>query len=413
MLRIITAVVCYLITLLLSAPLAAAPVKTGAEVLYDHDFAMLQGQRFGLVTNRTARIGTTHLIDQMIAAGTAPAIIFAPEHGLRGAQEDGIAVVDELEQGIPVRSLYGEGKMPRQEDLQDLDLLLFDIQDIGARFYTYISTMGLVMQAAARAGVPLLVLDRPNPLGGNYVSGFVRHGIPPTFTSFYPIPVTHGMTVGELALMIRGEALLSGLEELDLAVVRMAGWERWMRWPDTGLPWVATSPNITDFETSLLYAGLCFLEGTGASEGRGTMEPFLLAGWPGIDSNALAKTLNQAKLPGVRFEPALFTPRSLPGRESDPKFRDIPVHGIRIQVTEYDTVLPVETGVAVTTALYRALSPLERAGFFRKGIDDLAGTVQLRDAIIRGDTAAQICQTWEIGVESFMEQRLAYLLYQE
>lgn len=402
-----------LLLILLPAGLHAASVRTGAEVLRDSRFAPLQGKKYGLVTNQTATVGKLHLLNVLLAAGVPPAVIFVPEHGLHGTFEDGVKLSDSEEKGILVRSLYGGEKKPRQEDLEGLDLLVFDIQDVGARFYTYISTMGLVMQGAAEAGLPLLVLDRPNPLGGDYVSGFVRSGIPATFTSFYPIPVAHGMTVGELAQMIQGEGLLPGLEDLELIVVEMSGWERRMRWPDTGLVWTPTSPNITDSTTALLYAGICLLEGTVASEGRGTETPFLLAGWPGVDSVRLAAVLNEEDLPGVTFVPASFTPHSIPGRASTPRYRDREVQGIGIRVTDYAAFLPVETGVAVVCALYNSLSADEQSKFFHGGIDDLSGSVLLRTSVEKGLTAAKIAALWRDEVEQFITRRSLYLLYPE
>ena len=267
------------------------------------------------------------------------------------------------------------------------------------------------MQAAAGAGVPLVVLDRPNPLGGNYISGFVRHDLPASFTSLYPIPVAHGMTIGELALMIRGKQMLPGLSNLDLTVVRMEGWQRWMRWPDTGFSWAPTSPNVADFDTSLLYSGMCLLEGTAASEGRGTATPFAVAGWPGIDEEALAAKLNGEGLPGLRFKPVRFMPVTIPGRSSSPKFRNREVNGVRIEITDYSTVLPVETGVAVVAALYGAIHPDKRKTFFRKGFDDLAGSVQLRQSTQAGEPPGEIVSRWSIDVLDFMALRDEYLIY--
>jgi uncharacterized protein YbbC (DUF1343 family) len=398
---------------LLPAPVYAATVRTGAEVLRDSGFAPLQGKIYGLVTNQTATVGNRHLLDILRAAGVPPAVIFVPEHGLAGTFEDGVKLGDTFENGILVRSLYGVETKPRLEELEKLDLLVFDIQDVGARFYTYISTMGKVMQGAAEAGVPLLVLDRPNPLGGQYVSGFVASDITATFTSFYPIPVAHGMTVGEFAQMIQGEGLLPGLEDLELVVVEMTGWERQMRWPDTGLPWTPTSPNIADFNTSLLYAGIGLLEGTVASEGRGTDRPFLLAGWPDIDNVRLSAVLNGEGLPGVEFAPVSFTPRRIPGKASAPSCQDREVRGIGIRVTDYTTLLPVETGVAVVSALYRALSAEDQKKFFHHGIDDLSGSVLLRTSIEKGVTAAGIIDLWQDEVEQFRTSRSLYLLYPE
>jgi uncharacterized protein YbbC (DUF1343 family) len=409
--RIVTTLLLSLLSLPVS--LRAAPVKTGADVLADNDFPQLRGKKFGLVTNRSATVGGIHLLDVMTSAGIRPVVIFTPEHGLNGKMEDGVLLSDESEAGIPVKSLYGATKKPRREDLMGLDVVVFDMQDVGARFYTYISTMGLAMQAAAEAGIPFMLLDRPNPLGGDYVAGFVRNNMPASFTSLYPIPIAHGMTTGELALMIRGEGMLPGLEGLDLTVVEMTGWRRWMRWPDTGLAWVPTSPNLAGFYSSFLYAGICLLEGTAASEGRGTNEPFRVAGWPGIDADMLAVKLNHKGLPGVRFTPVRFTPVSIPGTSSLPKYKDKMVNGIRIEITDYSNALPVETGVAVITALYEALPLQERKTFFCEGIDDLAGSVQLRLATARGETAERITRLWDNDVFEFMLKRRKYLLYSD
>lgn len=404
-----------LLTLLLALAIPfsarAAAVKTGAEVLRNDNFSLLRGKKFGLVTNHSATVGSAHILDLMEAAGVHPVVIFAPEHGLKEMAEDGVHLADDADDGIPVKSLYGVTKKPRMEDLKGLDLVVFDIQDVGVRFYTYISTMGLAMQAAAEAGVPFMVLDRPNPLGGDYVSGFVRDDLPASFTSFYPIPVAHGMTVGELALMIKGSGWLPGLSDLDLTVVRMEGWQRWMRWPDTGLAWLPTSPNITDFETSLLYPGIGLLEGTCASEGRGTTEPFRLIGWPGMDGEALAAKLNRQGLSGVRFEPVKFTPVCMPGKSSSPKYMDREVHGVRIAITDYQSVQPVETGVAVVSALYGALPPRERKDFFRKGFNDLAGSSRLQRSIESGRPAEEIARQWSGDILWFMLMREKYLLY--
>ncbi|QWV94472.1 DUF1343 domain-containing protein [Geomonas oryzisoli] len=386
-------------------------VKTGAEVLCDQDFMPLQGKHFALITNQSAMVGDTHLLALMERKGVKPAVIFSPEHGLKGNAEDGVKLSDDNAAPIPVKSLYGALKKPRPDDLKGIDLMVFDIQDAGARFYTYISTMGLAMQAAAQAGIPFMVLDRPNPLGGDYVAGFVREKIPGSFTSLYPIPLAHGMTVGELAGMIKGEAMLPDLDKLDLQVVRMQGWQRDMRWPDTGLRWVATSPNLAAIDSVLLYPGTGLLEGTGASEGRGTPRPFQITGWPGIDAKALALRLNEAQLPGLHFDALQFTPVRLPGISSAPKYRDREVAGVSIEITDYRKVMPVQTGVAVLAALQAALPEKSRPLFFRGGIDDMAGSPDLRKGLQAGETPAAIEARWTPGVKHFLEQRRPYLLY--
>lgn len=394
---------------------AASPVKVGAEVFLDGSAAEFYGKRVGLITNHSAMVNGTHLIDLLHAGGKVHVVaLFAPEHGLRGLKEDGVKIGDQLDErtGVPVYSLYGHAKKPTPETLHGLDCLLFDIQDIGSRFYTYISTLGLAMQAAAAAHIPFVVLDRPNPVGGEYVAGsMVEKGFG-SFVGEYPIPVAHGLTIGELALMIKGERMLPGLEDLDLRVIRMEGWHRGMQWSETGLGWVRTSPNIPDWETALLYPGLCFLEATAASEGRGTLVPFRVAGFPGINAADLAARLNGRHLPGVVFEPTLFTPRSIPGMSSWPKFRDREVAGVRLIITNPDTYRPVETGIHLLSALYCALNHEERLHFFHTvGFDQLAGTDSLRKSIQAGATPEEIIAAWKAGVEEFVEKRRKYLLY--
>ncbi|BCG46279.1 Protein YzbB [Citrifermentans bremense] len=402
-----------MLILIFPAPSNGALVKTGAEVLSEQDFLPLKGKNFALVTNHSALVGEVHLLDLMKKKGIMPTVIFTPEHGLKGTAEDGVQLADDTSGGVPVISLYGAVKQPRPEDLKGIDLVVFDIQDAGVRFYTYISTMGLAMQAAAREGIPFMVLDRPNPLGGEYVGGFVRDGLPASFTSLYPVPIAHGMTVGELAGMIKGEAMLPGLTQLDLKVVRMQGWQRSMRWPDTGLLWVATSPNLASFESVLLYPGTGLLEGTSASEGRGSTIPFQLAGWPGIDPLALAARLNSEQLRGVHFEPVQFTPLRMPGVSSAPKYRDREVGGVRIDITDYRKVSPVETGVAVLSALHALVPEPVRPSFFRGGFDDMAGSAELRKAVERGESAQAIAASWNAELSRFLALREGYLLYGE
>jgi len=406
-------VVSLLLSLFLPTHSFAQAIKTGAQVLSEEGFQSLKGKRFALVTNQSAMVGGVHLLELMARNGVQPAVIFTPEHGLKGKAEDGVRLSDSSTAGIPVRSLYGASKKPREDELKGLDLVLFDIQDVGVRFYTYISTMGLVMQAAAQAGVPFLVLDRPNPLGGNYVAGFLRDGQAAHFTSLYPIPEVHGMTVGELAEMIKGEAMLPGLAQLELGVVRMQGWQRWMRWPDTGLPWVATSPNIANFEAALLYPGSGLLEATSASEGRGSSEPFLLAGWPGINAQALAQRLNGEGLRGLHFQAVHFAPVSLPGIASSPKYRNRELAGVRIEVTDYRSVEPVEAGVALLSALYAAVPEPARRVFFKGDFDEMAGSQLMRKGVQAGEAPSVIVGRWSEGIRHFLSQRQGYLLYRD
>jgi uncharacterized protein YbbC (DUF1343 family) len=388
-------------------------VKTGAEVLAERNFDLLIDKHVGLITNNTAVIDSVHLIDVILQNPEINLVaLFGPEHGPRGIEEAGHLVDDMRHEatGIPVYSLYGQDRKPDPEVLAKLDLLIFDIQDIGARFYTYISTMGLAMQAATEAGIPFVVLDRPNWIGGTGMAGFIRE---PEFESFvgqYAVPITHGLTIGELAELIKGEALLPGLETLDLIVVPMQNWSRDQHWPTTNLPWIPTSPNIPDYETALVYPGTCLIEGTTISEGRGTREPFKLVGAPWAGASALADTLNARRLPGVRFESASFIPKSIPGMSSSPKLEGQPLNGIRQIVTDPAVYRPVETGIHILHAFYQ--SAPDPTGFFRpRWLDTLAGTERLRRMLMQGASPETIIASWQDEVDAFARQRALYVLY--
>lgn len=395
-------------------------VRTGARVLADDGFSLLLGKRVGAIVNQTAVVGdSVHLVDAMLEAGVDVVALFGPEHGIRGNVGDGVAISDgrDAATGLPVFSLYGPTRKPDPALVADLDLLLFDVQDVGARFYTFISTMGLAMQSAADAGIGFVVLDRPNPLGGEYVSGFV---LEPGFESFvgqYPIPVAHGMTVGELARAIVGEGWLDGLASLDLTVVEMDGWKRDMRWPDTGLDWIPTSPNIPDFETASVYPGMCFLEGLTLSEGRGTPRPFLQFGGPTLDAQALADDLASREIPGVEFSVVAFTPRPDPVAAPSPKHNGTVVHGASMRVTDDSRLDPLRLGVEVLAAIVDQVR--EKPGsaeavdelFRGRGMDRLAGTAALRDGILAGKSADEITASWETGIAAFRATRAPYLIY--
>jgi uncharacterized protein YbbC (DUF1343 family) len=300
--------------------------------------------------------------------------------------------------------------------LKDIDLLIFDVQDVGVRFYTYISTMGLAMQAAAAARIPFLVLDRPNPLGGEYVSGFVLEDDERSFVGQYNIPVAHGMTVGELAQLIVGEKLLPGLDRLQLDIQRMQGWERWMRWRDDLSPWITTSPNIRTFDAALLYAGIGFFEATSISEGRGTEHPFQKLGAPWVDSLAMASLLNRKGLPGVSFQADQFTPK--PSKISkmgggSVRFDGQLISGVEIVVTDYRKVAPVEAGIEMLVAFRehsrRKGQPelITRAGWLNK----LAGTKRLYKQLSERASAGEIIASWRDEVDWFKVRRAPYLIY--
>jgi uncharacterized protein YbbC (DUF1343 family) len=398
-----------------SAP-PSTPVVTGAEALVQSGFAALAGKRVGLITNQTGLVGGEHLADALVKAPNLKLVaILAPEHGFRGEVEAGAKVGDttDARTGVPVFSLYGATKKPTPAMLQGLDVLVFDIQDIGTRFYTYISTMGLAMQAAAAAGIPFVVLDRPNPLGGDYVSGFVLEPALASFVGQYPIPIVHGMTAGELARAIKGERWLGGLDRLDLTVVEMRGWRRSMRWPELQRPWVATSPNIPTFEAALVYPGMGIVGEAEVNEGRGTPTPFSLFGAPWIDAPRLAGRLEALRLTGVDFTSTELTPRSIPGVAAHPRFEGRRIAGVRIAVTDPARFEPLEAGMHILAALFaeaRAAGiaePIANPAMFQA----LAGTRRLGDMLANGRSGAEITTAWQAEVARFRDQRVPYLLY--
>lgn len=395
------------------AAFAQETVRTGADVLAASNFDRLDGKTVGLVVNHTALVDDEHLINLVHAApNVRVGAIFGPEHGLRGTAEDGEAVSDgkDLLTGAPVYSLYGATRKPTSTMLAGLDVLIFDIQDVGARFYTFISTMGLSMQAAAEAGIPFIVLDRPNPLSGAYVSGFVLESDQESFVGQYAIPVAHGLTVAELAMMIQGEGLMPGLESLELEVVSMEGWDRSMQWPDTGRPWVATSPNIPRFDNALVYPGTCFFEATSASEGRGTLTPFLQVGSIEVDGRRIAEELNKKSLPGVRFEGVEFTPSPLSSMDSAPKLNGQTIRGLGITVTDRKSYQPLEVGIHILHAYYHASPDADQFLSRPEWLARLSGTSRLLE-MLASLTPEAIIASWESDTATFTQRSEHYYLY--
>ena len=369
------------------------------------------------IRDSTTTSAGRHLADWMAdpASGVRLVALFGPEHGVRGDADAGAVIADgrDAATGVPIYSLYGRNRRPTAEQMANLDVLVYDVQDVGARFYTFISTMGLSMQSAAERGIPFLVLDRPNPLGGRYVGGFTLSGVPTSFIGQFAIPTAYGLTAGELAKMIAGEKMLPGLDGLTLDVISATGWGRDQRWTATGLPWVAPSPNIPTFESALLYAGTCLFEGVAASEGRGTRQPFSRLGAPGIDADALAADLNRRGLAGVRFRPVRFTPVSIAGMSAEPKFKDTPLAGIDIEVTDADAVDPTAVGVHALDAFLDHLPGRDRAAFFNRAefFDRLVGSTRLRSLLTYDTDPQAILDAMDEDERAFARRSDPYLLY--
>ena len=321
-------------------------VQTGLDVLINENLEIIKGKKVGLVTNHTGvdRSGKPNYEILMQLSDVDLKAIFAPEHGFFGKVSRGQKVDDLKQDGLPViYSLYGKTDKPTPDMFEGLDVIIYDIQDIGARFYTYISTLGLVMEAAAEADIAVIVLDRPNPLNGITIEGPVLDINYKSFVGMYPIPIRYVLTIGELAKMIIGEKWIEHVPKLT--VIEMAGWERTMYYDDTGLSWISPSPNIPDLETAILYPGMCLFEGTNVSEGRGTNYPFQYIGAPWIDSSKIIKAIEGKYIPGVVFEPISFIPISIPGKSLKPKFENEKCYGIKIILIENKIYKSVDTVV--------------------------------------------------------------------
>ncbi len=353
-----------------------------------------------------------HIVDVFDAFRDVEIVaLFGPEHGIRGKAEDGekLDSAHDPLRDIPVYSLYGHTRKPTAEMLQKIDVLVFDIQDIGARYYTYIYTMALAMEAAAEHGIEFVVLDRPNPINGKDVEGNILEPAFSTFVGMFPIPVRHGMTVGELARLFNGEGWLADGTQAKLTVVPMANWRRELWFDETGLTFIKPSPNMPDLETATLYPGACLLEGTNVSEGRGTNTPFKTLGAPWIDSKTLAGHLNELRLPGVKFTNVSFTPEAIAGVASAPKFENRACHGVRIAIIDRDVLQPFWMGVQVVRTIH-ALYPDSMS--FRIGhFDRLCGTKDIRNTITKNRDLRQLRKSWQTDLEAFEQKRETYLLY--
>lgn len=383
---------------------AGARVRLGIEVLLSDSLHLVRGKRVGLITNHT---GTTpdgrSSIDLLHAApGVTLSALFAPEHGLRGQAAAGEAIASGIDSatGVPIRSLYGRTHVPTPEMLQDVDILVYDIQDVGARVYTYQWTMALSAEAATRAGKTFLVLDRPNPVRGDRVEGGV---LDPAFRSFvgqYPVALRYGLTPGELLRYLSA----AGLVRANASVVPMAGWRRDMWWEDTGLPWHNPSPNIRSPDAALLYTGTVFFEGTNLSEGRGTPRPFQLvgAGWL-RDAGVIARELNAKGIPGVVFDSATVVV------EAGQKWGGERIPMISVEVTDRDAVVPVRVGLEMLRAIYA-----RHRGEFEWRVahmDRLAGSERFRQAVERDGGIEALLPVLEAESARFRAAATASLLY--
>ncbi len=374
-------------------------VRYGIDVLQSQNFRSIANQRVGLITNHTGRnVDGRSTVDILTTAGNVSlTTIFSPEHGIEGKLD--VPKIDsskDAKTGIPVLSLYGETRRPTAEMLAEVDTLVFDIQDIGARFYTYISTMGEAMEAAAQAKKRFVVLDRPNPLGGFVVDGPMLDSGKESFVGYHRLPVQHGMTIGEIAQLIRAERKL----DLELEVIRCEGWKRHLTWDATGLTWINPSPNMRSLTQAFLYPGIGLLETTNVSVGRGTDTPFEVLGAPWIEGRDMARLLNARKIPGVSFVPIVFAP-------SASQFSKESCGGINIVITNRRDFSPVRVGLEIATCL-RTLYPKD---WDTKNFNRLLGNDLVFESIVSGaEMEATLNESLE-GVSEFRVKRQQYLIY--
>ncbi|HEV2836443.1 MAG TPA: exo-beta-N-acetylmuramidase NamZ domain-containing protein, partial [Pyrinomonadaceae bacterium] len=374
-------------------------VLTGIDVLERDNFKPLAGLRLGLVTNHTGRNRDGRQTIDVLnnAPGVKLVALFSPEHGIRGEADDSVSDSKDEGTGLPIHSLYGEtSRAPKPEELKTLDALVYDIQDVGARFYTYISILGYVLEAAAKAKLPVFVLDRPNPIGGIDVEGPVADSDKLSSIAYHTIPTRHGLTVGELAQLYNRQRNIGA----DLRVIKMEGWRRSMWFDETNLTWINPSPNMRSLTEATLYPGIGLLETTNVSVGRGTDTPFEIVGAPWIQGDKLADFLNQRGIPGVRFVPLRFTPKAS-------VFKGEQCGGVNIIITDRVAFRPLLTGIEMALALRRLYPNDWKVDKYMR----LLVNADTLERIKRGESARDIVASWNTALQEFRRARAEILLY--
>ena len=393
----------------MDVPARSQQTELGLSILLSENRDWIRGKSIGLITNHTGVDATLRSNYQLFAEASDCQLsaIFSPEHGLWGAVQDGIAVKsgdtpDRNPLNVPIFSLYGQSMRPTGEQLEGIDLLIYDMQDVGARYYTYISTMLYGMEAASDCGIAFIVADRPNPIGGNTIEGPVLESGSESFVGIHKIPMRYGLTIGELAMLLRAERVPS----CELKVAWMRGYKREMWFDDTGLQWVPPSPNMPTLTTAVLYPGLCLFEGTNMSEGRGTTKPFEYIGAPWCDGERWTALLNTCQLPGVRFRPVVFTPA--PVAETT-KHAKQACGGVAIHITDREQFRPIETALQMLSMLTTEYS--DHFAFLSAPFDRLAGNSWLRNALANSESADAIQARWVPELQTWRDNATHYHAY--
>lgn len=387
---------------------AQSKVVSGLENLLQNHLDLVEGKRLGVIANQTSvNSNGEHIIDLLSNHGKVVAV-FGPEHGIRGNIAAGEKIPDQVQSDIKIFSVYGNFRSPTPAMLKDIDVLIYDIQDVGVKFYTYISNLFLAMGAAKRDGIPVIVLDRPNPIRADRVEGPVTTPPHHSFVGVAPLPTRYGMTVGEIAKMFNNEDYLGFNLNSDLTVIKMENYTRDMWYDQTGLPWIAPSPNMPDLETATVYPGMCLFEGTGFSEGRGTPNPFLILGAPNIDAKKWLKGVPKKYLRGVKAKTIKFSPRPIKGKDSSPKHKGATCFGLKLIITDRDQFKPIPLAVALLSSAQK-LYPKELQT--RKGLDRLWGSEDLRALLHSNVETEKVVKFASPNNEQFLNVRKKYLLY--
>lgn len=405
----------FLLIFCCKSPERSQSLKLGIDVLMESKIDLLKGKRVGVITNQTGVDSKgNHIIDLLFDSPDVElAALFCPEHGIRGDVEGGFKIENNKDDktGVPIFSIYGATKKPTRKMLAGLDVLIFDIQDVGTRFYTYISTMSLCMEAAAENSIPFIVLDRPNPIGGSKVEGTVLDVKYRSFVGIQPIALRHGMTVGELAKMFNEEKWLTNGVKVDLTIITMENWKRDSFYDELGLKWIKPSPNMPSAITALLYPGMGLLETCNVSEGRGTDKPFINIGAPWLDNVALKKRLDETNIPGIKIDTTSYIPIDKPGAAMNPKFEGERCKGLIFEITDARVFPSVEFGIRLIFQI-RQNHPHKFSWKSKQRILKMFGNEDVPRAINEAESVENVIQTWQLELEKFKTIRKKYLLYE-
>lgn len=383
--------------------------KIGLENLLENHLDLIKGKKLGIIANQTSLDSKgTHIVN-LLSEHAEITTLFGPEHGFYGNIEDGAAIDDSIYTKIKLYSLYGDYRTPTQDMLKDVDVLIYDIQDVGVKFYTFVSNLFLAMKAAREQAIPVIVLDRPNPITAARVEGAITIPVYSSFVGVMPLPIRYGMTVGELADLFNGESYGGFAINADLTVIEMTGYTRDMWYDETAFPWTATSPNMTTLDTAIIYPGMCLIEGTNLSEGRGTQTPFLTIGAPYIDALEWLKAIPEEALAGTEVNPISFQPKAISGAASNPKYKDEECYGLHFTITNRDALDPVKLAVAALCAAKKLYPEKFKT---TKYLDKLWGNENLRAMVSEEKDYISILKTCEPGIERFKNVRRKYLRYQ-